>query len=101
VAAFVNQQFIAGDAVQPNGHLIALSTRAGEDRSFAAEHVGHHALKSVDGGIFAHDVITDFCSKHRLTHGGSGPSDSVASQINQPHVSTFQQNKKSSLSHAS
>ena len=48
---------------------------------FFAHDFGGALLQPVDGGIFAVDVVADFGFGHGAPHGGGGPRDGVAAQV--------------------
>ena len=94
MSGFVDQQFIAGDAVDSHPHLVALRPRTREDRGFVPEQICQHRFQPIDGRIFMHHVIADFGLPHRLSHGLSGTSHGIAAKIDRLHLVYF---RKSTL----
>jgi hypothetical protein len=89
MTAFMNQQFVTRDTVQSHRHLVALSTRAGEDCGFTTKQFSHHSLKPIDGRVFTHHIIANLSFKHHPAHGWSRASYCITAKIDQPHTISF------------
>jgi hypothetical protein len=89
MTAFMNQQLVTRDTVQSHGHLVALSTRAGEDCGFTTKQFSHLSLEPIDSRVFTHHIIANLSFKHRPAHGWSRASYCITAKIDQPHTISF------------
>ena len=65
--------------VQANGDLVSHGAGGNKDRGRFAEDLGGIFFETVDGGVFAVDVVADLGRGHGLAHCWGWPGDGVAS----------------------
>ena len=80
---FMNQQFIAGQAVSTQTHLIGLRSRAGKDGGFLTKHLTDHGFEPIDCRVFPIHVIAQFCRNHCLQHCGCGSGFRVTAKVDE------------------
>src|SRR6516162_11888622 len=75
--------------MSPDADLIRHGPGRDEERRFLTQQVSQAFLKQIDGRIFAINIVADRCREHGVSHSRRGPSDRIASQIDQTlrHVS--------------
>ena len=81
VGAGFADDLLAVVGVEADGDLVAHGAGGNEEGGFAGEDLGGAGFEAVDGGVFAVDVVADFRGGHGRAHGGSGPGDGVATQV--------------------
>src|SRR3974377_1632724 len=81
VAAFFANHFVTVVGPNANRDEITHTTCGNEQGRFLVEDLGRAFLKSIDGGIFAVDIVTDLGGGHGLTLFFAGAGDRIAAQV--------------------
>ena len=71
--------------MQVDGDLIAHRAGGDEERGLEAEAGSGFFLECPHCRVFAIDVVTHLCRRHRLAHRRIGPGHRIGTQINQAH----------------
>ena len=81
VGVLVDDDLVPHAGERAQAELVAHGARGHEEGGFLAQHVGHHLLEPVDGGILAVDVVPHRRLGHGAAHGVARPGDGVAAQV--------------------
>jgi len=77
----LDDDLVARPGVQADGELVRHRAGGHEERGFLAEQPCRHLLQTIDGRVFAEDVVADLGRRHRLAHGGRGLRHRIAAQV--------------------
>ena len=81
VGVSLADDLLAGLGVEADGDLVAHGAGGDEDGCFAAEDFGGFGFETIDGGVFAVDVVADLGVGHGFAHGRRGAGDGVAAEV--------------------
>ncbi len=85
VGQLADDHLVAALAVRQQRTQVALRAAGDEKPRFLAEQSGHARLQGIDRRVVAEDVIAHLGPRHGLAHGGRGPGDGIAAQIDHVH----------------